>query len=98
MQSSIALASGMLDAPFTSSAPSATIQDAALCTPASLSSRDSGTPVHSAQLLHGENQRPVHHSVDHETMLPGVDVGNKSATMCRRIEERIGRDHSGRIL
>ena len=29
----------------------ATIQDAAFCTPASLSSKDSGTPVHSAQLV-----------------------------------------------
>ena len=51
MQSSMAFASGTLDEPFTSSAPSATIHDAPFCTPASLSSSESGTPVHSAQLV-----------------------------------------------
>jgi hypothetical protein len=50
-QSSIALASGMLDAPFTSSAPSATNQDAPPFTPHSLSSVERSTPVHSAQLV-----------------------------------------------
>ena len=39
------------DEPLTSSAPSATIHDAPFLTPASLSNSDSGTPVHSAQLV-----------------------------------------------
>jgi hypothetical protein len=41
----------MLDAPFTSSDPSATNHDAPLFRPHSLSSKESGTPVHSAQLV-----------------------------------------------
>ena len=51
MQSSIALAIGMLDAPFTSSAPSATNHVALPFTPHSLSSVDRSTPVHSALLV-----------------------------------------------
>src|SRR5262245_65706272 len=51
MQSSIALAIGMLDAPFTSSAPSATNHDAPPFSPHSLSSVERSTPVHSAQLV-----------------------------------------------
>src|SRR5258705_12246162 len=51
MQSSIPLAMGMLDAPFTSSAPSATNHFALLFRPHSLSSVDSRTPVHSEQLV-----------------------------------------------
>ena len=31
-------------------------------------------------------------------MLPGIDVGNKGAAMCRRIEERRWRDNPDRIL
>ena len=50
------------------------------------------------ELVHGENQRPVHHAVDHETMLAGIDVGNKRAAMCRRVEERRRRDNPDRIL
>ena len=54
-QSSIALATGMLDAPFTSSAPSATNHVALPFTPHSLSSVDSSTPVaaiaHSAEAI-----------------------------------------------
>jgi hypothetical protein len=41
----------MLDAPFTSSVPSATNQDAPRFTPHSLNSSERGTPVHSAQLV-----------------------------------------------
>ena len=51
MMSSIALASGRLDVPFTSSTPSAMIQDAPSCTPASSSSVRRSTPVHSEQLV-----------------------------------------------
>jgi hypothetical protein len=51
MQSSIALAMGMLEAPFTSSAPSATNHVALLFRPHSLSSVERSTPVHSAQLV-----------------------------------------------
>ena len=50
MQSSMAFAIGMLDAPFTSSVPSATNHFAVPFTPHSLSSVDRSTPVHSAQL------------------------------------------------
>src|SRR5262249_20612735 len=50
-QSSIALAMGMLEAPFTSSAPSATNHVALLFRPHSLSSVESSTPVHSEQLV-----------------------------------------------
>src|ERR1700704_4389084 len=50
-QSSIALAMGMLEAPFTSSAPSATNHVALPFRPASLSSVESSTPVHSEQLV-----------------------------------------------
>src|SRR5881392_3797277 len=45
------LAMGMLDAPFTSSAPSATNHFALPFRPHSLSSVDSSTPVHSEQLV-----------------------------------------------
>src|ERR1700747_735576 len=51
MQSSIALAMGMLEAPFTSSAPSATNHVALPFRPHSLSSVESSTPVHSEQLV-----------------------------------------------
>src|SRR3954464_11188331 len=51
MQSSIPLAMGMLDAPFTSSAPSATNHFALLFRPHSLSSVERRTPVHSEQLV-----------------------------------------------
>ena len=51
MQSSMAFASGKLDAPFTFSVPSATTQEAPSFTPASSSSVDRSTPVHSAQLV-----------------------------------------------
>src|SRR5262249_59197124 len=51
MQSSIPLAIGMLDAPFTSSAPSATNHFALPLRPHSFSSVDSSTPVHSEQLV-----------------------------------------------
>src|SRR5678816_3423271 len=51
MQSSIALEMGMLEAPFTSSAPSATNHVALPFRPHSLSSVERGTPVHSAQLV-----------------------------------------------
>src|SRR5262250_2125319 len=51
IQSSMALVSGKLPAPLTSSAPSETTQLAPFCTPTSLSNRDRGTPVHSAQLV-----------------------------------------------
>src|SRR5690242_12536289 len=50
-QSSIPFAIGMLEAPFTSSAPSDTNHFALLFRPHSLSSVDSGTPVHSEQLV-----------------------------------------------
>ena len=59
---------------------------------------DAGYVRETLQLVHGENQRPVHHPVDHETMLPGVDVGNKGAAVCRRIVERRWRDNPDRIL
>src|SRR5882724_8739203 len=51
MLSSIALAIGMLEAPFTSSAPSATNHVALLFRPHSLSSVESRTPVHLEQLV-----------------------------------------------
>src|SRR5258705_3013457 len=49
--SSIALVMGMLEAPFISSAPSATNHFALLFRPHSLSSVERSTPVHSAQLV-----------------------------------------------
>src|SRR5260370_29885999 len=51
MQSSIALAMGMLEAPFTSSAPSVTNHVALLFSPHALRSVESSTPVHSEQLV-----------------------------------------------
>src|SRR5260221_2210600 len=51
MQSSIPFSMGMLDAPFTSSAPSATNHFALPFRPHSLSSVESSTPVHSEQLV-----------------------------------------------
>ena len=50
------------------------------------------------QVLHGEGQRTVHHAVDHETMLPGIDVRNEGATGRRHVVERGWRDHPHRIL
>ena len=47
----MAFSIGMLDAPLTSSTPSATIHFPTSFTPASLSSVDRSTPVHSAQLV-----------------------------------------------
>ena len=49
------------------------------------------------QLLHGERQRTVHHSVDHETMLLGIDVRNVEATVGRHIMERGWRDTPYRL-
>src|SRR6185312_3713856 len=49
-------------------------------------------------LVHGEYQRPVHHAVNHETMLPGIDLRNKGASVGGHIMERGRRDHPYRIL
>src|SRR6266851_6900123 len=49
------------------------------------------------QLLHGENQRTVHHPVDHETMLLGIDVRNVEATVGSHIMERGWRNNPYRL-
>ena len=50
------------------------------------------------QVLHGEGQRTVHHAVDHQTMLPGIDVRDEATTGRRHVVERGRRDHPDRIL
>src|SRR5436305_14376264 len=50
------------------------------------------------QLVHGESQRAIHHAVDHETMLPGIDIRNKCATVRSHVVERGWRDNTDRIL
>ena len=39
-----------------------------------MKARDGREPL---QVLHGERQRTVHHAVNHETVLPGIDVRKK---------------------
>ena len=50
------------------------------------------------QVLHREDERTVYHPMDHETMLPGIDVRNEGATGGRHVVERGWRDHSHLIL
>jgi hypothetical protein len=50
------------------------------------------------QVLHGENQRTIHHAVDHETMLTGIDVRDEGATSRPHEVERGWRNHPHRIL
>src|SRR5229473_414961 len=49
------------------------------------------------QLVHGENQRTVHHPVDHETMLLGIDVRNVEAAVGSHIVERGWRNNPYRL-
>src|SRR5258706_15115664 len=48
-------------------------------------------------LVHRENQRTVHHPVDHEPMLFGIDLRNVEAAMRRHIVKRRRRDTSYRL-
>ena len=50
------------------------------------------------QLFQGELQRPVHHAVNQEAILTGIDVRNNSATMSAHKVERGWRDDAYRIL
>src|SRR5262249_29927879 len=50
------------------------------------------------QVVHGEDESTVDHRVDHETMLPGIDVGNEGTTRGRHVVERGWRDHAHLIL
>src|ERR1700687_4106691 len=50
------------------------------------------------QLLHRESQRAVHHAMDHETMLPGIDLRNNGATVGTNKMERGWRDNPYLIL
>ena len=43
-------------------------------------------------------ERTVYHPMDHQTMLPGIDVRNEGATSGRHVVERGRGDHSHLIL
>jgi len=46
----------------------------------------------------GEDERPVYHPVNHQTMFPGIDVRNEGATRGRHMVERGWGDNSHLIL
>jgi hypothetical protein len=50
------------------------------------------------QILHREGQRTLHHPVDHETMLPGINLRNVGTTGRPDEVERGRCDHADRIL
>src|ERR1700746_2141334 len=50
------------------------------------------------QLLYSEGQRTVHHPVDHETMLLGIDLRDVGTTGRPHEVERGWCDHAHRIL
>ena len=52
----------------------------------------------SLQVVHGENQRPVHHAVNHEPMFPGIDFRNVGTTVCSHVMERRRRYNPHRVL
>ena len=122
---------GMLAPSLVASAPSDSTQPASPLTPASLSSTESGTPVHSLQaiipciwssvfssgargiryaldvvrprdgrqphqLFQREHQRPVHHAVDRETVLPRIDVRRVVAVRGNVVQRR-RRDGAGQL-
>ena len=66
--------------------------------PRALDEMKAGDGREALQVLHGEGQRTVHHAVDHETMLPRIDVREEGATSRRHVVERGWRDHPDRIL
>ena len=66
--------------------------------PRALDEMQAGDGREALQVLHGENQRTVHHAVDHEPMLAGIDVRDVGATGRPHEVERGWRDHPHRIL
>ena len=56
---------------------------------------DRGEPL---QVLHGEGQRTVHHAVNHQAVLAGIDVRKKRSAGCPHVVERGRCDHPDRIL
>src|ERR1700730_17161672 len=66
--------------------------------PRALDEMKAGDGREAHQVLHGEGERTVYHPMDHETMLPGIDVWNEGATGGRHVVERGWRDHSHLIL
>ena len=50
------------------------------------------------QVLHRERQRTVHQAVDHQGVLPGIDVRQEGPTRGRHVVERGRRDHAHGIL
>src|ERR1700681_1558240 len=66
--------------------------------PRALDEMKAGDGREAHQVLHGEGERTVYHPMDHETMLPGIDVRNEGATGGRHVVERRWRDHSHLIL
>src|SRR6202034_4253220 len=50
--------------------------------PSALEEMNPGCGREPLQLLHGENQRTVHHAVDHEAMLLGVDIRDGPGRAC----------------
>src|ERR1700694_5725411 len=50
------------------------------------------------QVVPGEDERTVYHPMDHQTMLPGIDVRNEGTTRGRHVVERGWRNHSHLIL
>ena len=72
-----------------------TVMGRAVCV--ALQEINPGDGRQSLQLLHGETQRPIHHAVDREAMLLGIDVGQAGGMGLHEMER--GRcDDSHRIL
>ena len=66
--------------------------------PRALDEMKAGDGREALQVVHGERQRTVHQAVDHQTVLPGIDVREEGATGRRQVVERGWRDHPDRIL
>src|SRR5450759_226834 len=62
-----------------------------------LQEMNSGYSREALQFLHGKDQGTVHHAVNQEPVLPGINVG-ESITVLNRIVERSRCDDSDRIL
>ena len=95
----MALLIGIVEAPFTSSTPSATIHSPPSCTPASSSNEmQSRHRWKTPQFLHGEYEFPVHQAVNHQPMLCGVDVRHVRAAGGSDVMQRRRRNDSHRFL
>src|SRR5437867_2564751 len=60
--------------------------------PRALDEMQAGDRRKALQVLHREGQRTIHHSVDHQTMVTGINVRYEGTTRCPHVEEGGWRD------